>query len=445
MDSSALEVLWQDPERVFCRQTTQGSAILRHFFLPGEAGAAQPTIESISRLTRECALKDHLDRAWAVRPLELIRDGGRTMLLVDYSGGEPLDRLMGEPMETGSFLRLAAALCAAMRQLHSRGVIHKDIKPANILVDLAKGQVWLTGFGIASRLPRERQAPEPPEFIAGTLAYMAPEQTGRVNRSIDSRTDLYSLGVTFYEMLTGSLPFTASDPMELVHCHIARQPAAPRDLLGTVPASVSAITMKLLSKMAEERYQTAAGVESDLRRCLSQWESQGCIDDFTPGADDTPDRLMIPEKLYGRDREVDTLLTTFDRIVGGGRAELVLVSGYSGIGKSAVVNELHKPLVPPRGLFASGKSDQYKRDIPYATLAQAFQSLVRPLLSKNEGDLRQWRDALREALDPNGLLIVDLVPELKHVIGEQPPVPELPPSEAQRRFQLVFRRFISVF
>ena len=348
-------------------------------------------------------------------------------------------------METGRFLRLAVALAAALSRLHGRGLIHKDIKPANVLAESATGQVWLTGFGTASRLPRERQSPEPPEFIAGTLAYMAPEQTGRVNRSIDSRSDLYSLGVTFYEMLTGTLPFTASDPMEWVHCHIARQPALPSDRVKSVPTSVSAIIMKLLSKTVEERYQTAAGVESDLRRCLSEWETHGRVDDFALGAHDTPDRLMIPEKLYGRDREVDTLLTAFDRIVAGGRPELVLVSGYSGIGKSAVVNELHKPLVPPRGLFASGKFDQYKRDIPYATLAQAFQSLIRPLLSKNEEDLRKWRDALREALDPNGLLIVELVPELKHIIGEQPPVPELPPQEAQGRFQLVFRRFISVF
>ena len=335
-------------------------------------------------------------------------------------------------------------MARTLGQVHQQGLIHKDIKPANVLVD-DTGNAWLTGFGIASRLPRERQSPEPPEFIAGTLAYMAPEQTGRMNRSIDSRSDLYSLGVTFYEMLTGSLPFTASDPMEWVHCHIAKQPAAPSERVGTVPASVSAITMKLLSKTAEERYQTAVGVESDLRRCLSQWESQGWIDDFTPGAGDTPDRLMIPEKLYGRNREVDTLLTAFDRVVGGGRAELVLVSGYSGIGKSAVVNELHKPLVPPRGLFASGKSDQYKRDIPHASLAQAFQSLIRRLLSQNEEDLRKWQDALREALGPYGLLIVDLVPELRHVIGEQPPVSELPPREAQRRFQIVFRRFIGVF
>ena len=203
--------------------------------------------------------------------------------------------------------------------------------------------------------------------------------------------------------------------------------------------------MKLLAKTPEERYQTASGVESDLRRCLAEWEACGRIVDFSPGQHDAQDRLLIPEKLYGRAREIETLLTAFDRVVAGGRPELVLVSGYSGIGKSAVVNELHKPLVPPRGLFASGKFDQYKRDIPYATLAQAFQSLTRPLLSKSEEDLRPWRDALHDALDPNGQLMVALVPELKAIIGEQPPVPELPQQDAQRRFHLVFRRFLGVF
>src|ERR1700726_1873013 len=274
---------------------------------------------------------------------------------------------------------------------------------------------------------------------------MAPGQTGRMNRSIDARSDLYALGVTLYQMLTGSLPFTAADPMDWIHCHIARKPVPPSERLENVPAPVSAIIMKLLAKTAEERYQTAAGVASDLRRCLAQWEAQDYIDEFPLGRQDTPDRLRIPEKLYGRACEVDTLLGGFDRVIKSGAPELVLVSGYSGIGKSSVVNELHKVLVPPRGLFASGKFDQYKRDIPYATLAQAFQSLVRPLLSKSDAELASWHDALREALGPNGQLMVDLVPELKLIIGEQPAAPDLSPQDAQRRFQLVLRRFIGVF
>jgi predicted ATPase/signal transduction histidine kinase len=444
-EGDLLEVLWEDADRVFCRLSRNGAEGPAHAFVPIHSGTEHPTLESVNRLTHEFELREHLDRTWALQPMELIRERGRSMLIVDYAGGEPLDRLTGQPMEIGQFLRLGVALSGALGQLHGHGLIHKDIKPTNVLVNSATGRVQLTGFGIASRLPRERQAPEPPEVLAGTLAYMAPEQTGRVNRSIDSRSDLYSLGVTFYEMLTGGLPFAGANPMEWVHCHIARQPTAPSERLIGVPVAVSAITMKLLSKTAEERYQTAAGVESDLRRCLSQWESSGFIDNFAPGTDDTPDRLMIPERLYGRDREVEILLNSFDRIAAGGGPELVLVSGYSGIGKSALVNELHKPLVPPRGLFASGKFDQHKRDIPYATLAQAFQTLIRPLLSTNEEGLRKWSDALREALEPNGLLIADLVPELKHILGEQPPIPALPPQEAQRRFQLVVRRFIGVF
>src|SRR5262252_8162868 len=246
-------------------------------------------------------------------------------------------------------------------------------------------------------------------------------------------------------MVTGRLPFTASEPLEWVHCHIARQPVPPAERCTEVPGAVSALIMKLLAKTAEDRYQTAAGVEQDLRRCLAQWEAEGRIGDFPLGAHDTPDRLLIPEQLYGRAREIERLLASFDRIVKNGAPELVLVSGYSGIGKSSVVNELHKVLVPPRGLFASGKFDQYKRDIPYATLAQAFQSLVRPLLGKSEADLTRWRDALQEALGPSAGLIADLVPEVKLIIGEPPPVPELPPQDAQRRFQLVFRQFIGVF
>src|SRR5713101_9737050 len=442
---SRLTVLLEDGERVLCRGWRDdgdgdGTAVLAVL-----SASEHPAPAFVDQLAHEYGLKDELDGRSAARPLALVREHGRTMLLLEDPGGRPLARLLGRPMEMGRFLRFAAGLSAALSRVHEHGLIHKDIKPANVLVNFATNQVWLTGFGIASRLPREHQSPEPPELIAGTLAYMAPEQTGRMNRSIDSRSDLYSLGVTLYEMLTGGLPFMASDPMEWMHCHIARQPVPPGERRADVPAPISAIILKLLAKTAEERYQTAAGVEDDLRQCLTEWGSRGRIDTFLLGSHDTPDRLLIPEKLYGRECEIDSLLAAFDRVVAQGTPEFVLVSGYSGVGKSSVVNELHKVLVPPRGLFAAGKFDQYKRDMPYITLVQALRMLVRQILVKSEAEVDQWRSALTEAVEPNGQLIVNLVPELEFIIGKQPPVPDLPPRDAQNRFQLVFRRFLGVF
>jgi serine/threonine protein kinase len=438
------QILWGDSDRVVCRGRWLRADGTNYAVLAVLPAAEHPSPASLARLTHEYDLKDELDEAWAVRPLELGRERGRTMLLLQDPGGELLERLLGPPMPVELFLRLAVSLARAIAGLHRRGLIHKDIKPAHCLVDAARSTVRLTGFGMASRLPRERQAPGPAEFIAGTLAYMAPEQTGRMNRSTDARSDLYSLGVTLYQMLVGQLPFMASDPMEWVHCHVAIKPVAPAERLENVATPVSAIIMKLLAKTAEDRYQTATGLEHDLRRCLAEWDQRGYVDDFPLGERDIPDRLRIAEKLYGRERDVESLLAAFDRVAMRGIPELVLVSGFSGIGKSSVVNELHKTLVP-RGLFASGKFDQHKRDIPYATIAQALQSLIRPLLATSDTALSSWRDALREALGPNGQLIIDLVPELRLIIGEQPPVPELPPQDAQRRFQLVLRRFIGVF
>lgn len=407
--------------------------------------AEETSLGCVERLQHEYALKSELDAEWAARPLALTLYNGRMTLVLEDPGGAPLDRLLGRPLDVSRFLRIAIPLAGALRQVHEQGLVHKDIKPASILVNEASGGVWLTGFGIASRLPREHHPLAPPEVIAGTLAYMAPEQTGRMNRSVDSRSDLYALGVTFYEMLTGQLPFTAGDPMEWVHCHIARRPVPPNERVADVPGPLAAIVMKLLAKTAEQRYQTAGGVEGDLRRSLAEWESHGRIEPFPLGAYDISDRLLIPEKLYGREREIKILLASFDRVVTDGTPELVLVSGYSGIGKSSVVNELHKVLVAPHGLFASGKFDQYKRDIPYATLGQAFQSLVRSLLSQSEAELGRWRVSLSEALGPNGQLMVNLVPELELVIGKQPPVADLSSQDAKNRFQMVFRRFLGVF
>jgi PAS domain S-box-containing protein len=437
------EALRTDEELILYRGLSRddGSAVL---MLSPVLEYASP--ETLKRLEHEFSLREELDRKWFALPIGITRHLGRTVLVLEDPGGAPLDHVLGRPVDIEFALGIAIGLASAIDQLHQRGIIHKDIKPANVLVEVATGECWLTGLGLASRLPRERQRPsEPPEFIAGTLAYMAPEQTGRMNRSVDSRSDLYSLGVTLYQMFTGALPFTASDPMEWVHCHVARQPITPRERRPGLPAILSAVIMKLLAKTAEERYQTAAGVASDLRRCLSEWNTHRHIEPFTIGEQDVSDRVLIPEKLYGRAKEIDALLASFDRVVASGRPELVLVSGYSGIGKSSVVNELHKVLVPPRGLFAWGKFDQYKRDIPYATLAQAFDSLIRPLLSKSEAEFNYWCDVLREALGPNGQLMVDLVPELELLVGKQVPLPDLPPQDAQRRFQLVVRRFISVF
>jgi PAS domain S-box-containing protein len=444
-EAGRLLILSEDGERALCRMWRTGAKGTALSVLAAVVVSQESSSPGIDRLAREYELRDDLKSAWAARPLELIRNRDQAMLLLEDPGGSPLDQRLIAPMEIGHFLRLAIGIAAALDQVHQSGLIHKDLRPANILVDGFDGHVRLTGFGLASRLPHERQAPGPPEIIAGTMAYMAPEQTGRMNRSIDCRSDLYALGVTFYQMLTGTLPFNASDPMEWVHCHLARQPQAPDERSNEIPGAVSAIVMKLLAKSADDRYQTATGLESDLRRCQSAWRAHRRITQFNLGEHDAPDRLLIPEKLYGRRQEAEILLAAYDRVARRGTPELVLVSGYSGIGKSSVVNELQTALTLRRGLFASGKFDQYKRDIPYSILAQAFQSLIRPLLGKGDAELAPWRDAWRDALEPNAALIAELVPEIKSIIGEPPPVPDLPPRDAQRRFQTVIRRFITTF
>jgi PAS domain S-box-containing protein len=407
-------------------------------------GRNQETSANIDRLQHEYAFKEGLDPSWALRPLALTQHDGRAALMFTDPGGEPLDQILdGRPLELTRFLRLAVAIAGALRKAHRSGFVHKDIKPANVLVDAA-GQVHLTGFGIASRLPSEGKAAPFSGMLSGTLAYMAPEQTGRMNRSLDARTDLYSFGVILYEMLTGALPFSASDPTEWVHCHVAQKPPPPSASVSGLPDAIEGIILKLLAKNADDRYQTAAGAEADLGKCLSAWTTSKRIDPFVRAESDDSDRLVISDKLYGRGAQMAALDAAFERVAGRATPELVLVSGYSGAGKSAIVHEL-QAAIAPRGLFAAGKFDQYKRDIPYATLEPAFRSLMRQLLGKSDEQLALWRESLRDALGRNGQLMVALIPELADIIGEQPSVPDLPPEEARNRFHLVFQRFLGVF
>ncbi|HEX5751793.1 MAG TPA: ATP-binding sensor histidine kinase [Archangium sp.] len=372
---------------------------------------------------------------------ELLQE--RPVLILEEVEGSPLVESVGQRFAVPPFLELAISLASALGEIHRRGVIHKDLKPSNIIVTPA-GEARIIDFGSATLHRIEHVDSAASSLIEGTLAYMSPEQTGRMNRTVDSRTDLYSLGVTFYELLTGSLPLRGSDALGWFHAHLAQQPRPPQQLVADLPPALSAIVMKLLAKVAEERYQSAEGLKADLERCREELR-QGVSRVFPLGERDFPSHFQLPQRLYGREAHVATLFQGFERIAQGGRPELILVSGYSGIGKSSVVNELQRPVVERRGFFLRGKFDQFQRDVPYATLAQAIRGLVRQLLAGTDEELAAWRERLRQAWGEQGQVLVDLVPQLELVAGKQPALQELPPSEAQVRFNRVFIHFLRVF
>lgn len=401
--------------------------------------------KDLERLKREYDLGASLATPAVVEALALDTHEGMPALVLEDFGGRPLDRLIGAPMPPGRFLPLAVRIAGAVADLHQQGVIHKDLKPDHILVDPATGEVKITDLGLASRLPREQRLPQPPALIEGSLPYLAPEQTGRTNRAIDERTDLYSLGVTFHQMLTAKLPFEARDAAEWVHCHVARAPPSPADVVPGVPEPIARIVLKLLSKMPEDRYQSARGLRVDCERCLEQWTRCGRIEPFELGERDIIGRLQIPQKLCGREVEIGLLFGAFGRVAATGRPELLLVSGYAGIGKTTLVHELHRQVVRERGFFIEGKFDQRERDIPYSTLVQALQELVREVLAESEERLAAFRQRLLAALGSSGKLVATLIPVVELLIGPQPAVAELPPAEAQRRLRRVLRRFVGVF
>ncbi|MEH2365585.1 trifunctional serine/threonine-protein kinase/ATP-binding protein/sensor histidine kinase [Nostoc sp.] len=370
---------------------------------------------------------------------------GYALVMEDFGGISLKDwGVGGRGQSLQEFLVLAIALCNILDILYRERIIHKDIKPANILINPETKQVKLIDFSIASLLPRETQTLINPNVLEGTLTYISPEQTGRMNRGIDYRTDFYSLGVTFYELLTGVLPFQSNDPMELVHCHIAKLPPLVHEINPQIPSVVSEIVSKLMAKNAESRYQSALGLKFDLENCLHQLQVSGNIKSFEIGKRDVCDRFIIPDKLYGRETEVSTLLQAFER-VSLGATEMMLVAGFSGIGKTAVVNEVHKPIVRQRGYFIKGKYDQFNRNIPLGAFVQAFRDLIGQLLTESDVKIQQWRNRILEAVGENGQVIIELIPELEIIIGEQSPVIELSGTGAQNRFNLLFQKFTQVF
>ncbi len=359
--------------------------------------------------------------------------------------GQSLETLCGAPMEVGRFLRLAIAIATALAQAHQQKVIHLDVSPARILVDEKTGQAVLGGLAERPSRWGETAARQPPGRTEAIYGYLSPEQTGRMSQPVDHRSDLYALGMTFYKMLTGVLPFQARDAMEWFHCHIARQPRPVGDLLPAIPPMVSAMVMKLIRKSPEARYQTAHGLRFDLEKCLAQWRAGAEIQTFSLGQGDISERLLIPQKLFGRQGDEKTLHDAFTRVAQGGTPEIVMIAGYAGIGKTALVRQLYRQVIARHGLFISGKFDQYKRDIPYATMAEAFQELVQQILSESEERIAVWKQRIQEAVGINGQLIADIIGQVELIIGRQPPVPALAPNEAENRFNMVFSQFIRVF
>lgn len=419
----------------------------------------RPTQDELMQFRHQFAIARGLNLPNIVQPYDLLPYRQSYALILEDFGGLALSQWLEQRRATGQvglglpeFLEMAQQLTAILKHLNDHGIIHKDIKPSNLLINPATRQVKLADFSLASRLPREALLGQRYNMLEGTLAYISPEQTGRINRGIDYRTDYYSLGVTLYELLTGRVPFAADTLMGLVYCHIAKTPPPIASLNPTVPAVVAAIVGKLMAKNPEDRYQSAVGLHHDLKRCRTQLEQTGQIAAFELGRRDRSCRFLIPEKLYGREQAVAAVLAAFERVGGagsgvgtGGGGEIVLVAGSSGVGKTAVVNEVQKPMARQQGYFIQGKFDQFRRNTPFSGFLTALQALMQQLLSEPEAQLRAWRSGILAALGTNGQLLIDVIPELEQIIGPQPPVVELSGQAAQHRFNRLFQNFIQVF
>ena len=404
-----------------------------------------PSAKDLTRLRNEFSILQHIHHPNIINvpALELF-ENRLALIREDIEGEDLCTYVKSKPVDPGTFFSIALQLVKAVQAMHRQHIIHKKICSSNILINPSTGQVKLTGFSLAAEMTREALQPNAQDVFETELAYISPEQTGRMNRNLDYRTDFYSLGIVFYEMLTGKPPFVSSDPLELVHCHIARQPKEPIQLRPDIPPLLSQMIMKLLTKNEDDRYQSADGLLYDLDYCFKLYTSNAHTNGFFLGSKDISDQFRIPGKLYGRKEELNQLMHAFQQVENGA-AEILMVSGYSGVGKSRLVNHLQKSITEHNGFFVAGKFDQFKRDVPLSALLSAFRTFIRQLLAENENQLSQWREQLKEAVGVNGQVIIDVVPEIELLIGAQPAAAELAPVEANNRFNLVFNRFVRVF
>ncbi|PSB41833.1 serine/threonine protein kinase, partial [Chamaesiphon polymorphus] len=420
-----------------------------------------PTERELLDFRHQYALAKELELPGIVRVYSLeTYDRGYALVMEDF-GGISLDRYrhqVGETAEGGNYLpvsdvlKIAIQVADTLHALGQRRIVHKDLKPANILINPLDRQVKLIDFSIASLLPRETPALLSPNLLAGTLAYMSPEQTGRMNRGIDYRSDFYALGVTLYELLSGRLPFEERDPIELIHAHLDRVAVSVDRVNPAVPVVLAQIIAKLMAKKAEDRYQSALGLKFDLEQCWHQLLATGTIAEFALGNRDLCDRgasllanrFVIPERLYGREVAIATLMAAFTNVAAGS-SELVLVAGSSGIGKTALINEVHKPITRHHGYFIKGKFDQFNRDLPLWGFVRALRDLIGQLVNESDDRLAAWKSRILAAVGDNGGVLIAAIPEWERIIGSQPPVTELSGTAAQNRFKLLFQKAIEVF
>ncbi len=400
------------------------------------------TRDEVARFRREFEITSKLNLPGVVKVRGLEEYRGGLMMVMEDIGGQSLDRILDQaPLSLTESLELAVALAETVGLMHRQRIIHKNINPSNIIWNSQTKQLNLIDFGLADEMPMRSVTPQPPAGLEGTLEYISPEQTGRMNRYVDYRTDFYSLGVTFYRMLTRKLPFEADDALGLVYCHIAKIPIPPNVLNPDIPETVSLIVMKLMAKMADDRYLSAWGLKTDLERCLRELADKGIIVTFELASGDSSDQLRIPQKLYGREKEMAQLLEAFER-VSAGAIELLLVTGYAGIGKTALVKEIQRPTAEKRGYFITGKFDQLQRNVPYFSWIQAFTGFVNHLLMESEAQLTRWKQIILGSVRGIGRVLTDVIPNLELVIGTQPAIPELGAAEAQNRFNYVFLKFV---